>query len=274
MSAAHPTALLRSLFRGLRGETQRRFRAYGVGMPKSGTQSLARVCERRYRSAHEPYAEQLIEHVVAAAADPGRHSGALADFVRRAEREYALEMNSSQLNVHVLDQLVGEDSRSLFILTLRDCYTWLDSYYNHHLSEHAAEGKRRLRYLRHRPDLHPHRPEERALAERGLFSVDGCLSFWSWHVRTVLDAVPPSRLLVVRTGDFASNLPAVAGFLGVPEASLDRAAAHSHRAERRFHLVGGLDRSFLEDRVQEHCGALMAQWFPEIRSISDTGLAS
>lgn len=243
-------------------------------MPKSGTQSLARMFAGRYRSAHEPFAEPFIERILAAAAEPGIQSQMLADFVRHADRDHALEMNSSQLNVHVLDQLVSEYPQAMFILTLRDCYTWLDSYFNHHLTEHAAEGKRRLRYLRHRPDLYPHRPAEQALVERWLYSLDGCLTFWSWHVRTVLNTVPASRLHVVRTRDLAAGIPALATFLGIPAASLNRAAAHVHRAERQFHIVRSLDRGYLEDRVHEHCGELMADWFPDIRSLADTGLTS
>ncbi len=79
---------------------------------------------------------------------------------------------------------------------------------------------------------------------------------------------------MVRTRDLAADLPALADFLGVPQASLDPVAAYSHRAGKRFHKVSGLDRAFLENRVQEHCGTLMAEWFLEIHSLSDSGLTS
>lgn len=258
---------------GLSATPTRRIHVYGVGCPKSGTQSLARMFAGSYRSTHEPFAQQLIAHILAVAEHSDQAPRRLADFVRRIESEHAWEMNSSQLNVYFLDQLVAEHLDARFILTIRDCYSWLDSYINHHLRQPASEGKRRLRILRHRPDLYPHRPEERALADKGLFSLDGCLSFWAWHIRTVLRTVPRERLWIVRTPDLGSDLQGLAAFLGVPAQSLDRDASHSHRADQRFHLLDELDRSFLEARVQEHCGPLMAQWFPSIRCLTDAGIA-
>jgi len=247
----------------------RRLHVYGVGAPKTGTQSLAFMFASNYRSAHEPLAQQFIAHIVAAAKEPDSGPQELAGFVRQVERDHAWEMNSSQLNVHVLDQLVAENPQAKFILTLRDCYSWLDSYINHHLAGSATEGRRQLRYLRHRPDLYPHRPQEQALADRGLFSLDGCLSFWAWHTQTVLKSVPSERLYVVRTSDLGNEILAMAAFLKVPEDTIDRNAAHSHRAAQKFHVLREVDRSFLEARVQEHCGGLMAVWFPEIRCMAD-----
>jgi len=255
---------------------RRRFHAFGLGAPKSGTQSLAAMFAGHYRAVHEPLARPLIERIVAAQAAPGADAAAGAEldrFVRRMERHHRWELNSSQLNGHVLETLLSAFPQARHVLTIRDCYAWLDSYANHHLSGPASAARRALRDLRFRPDLHPHRPEERALADRGLYSLDGCLAWWARHHRHVLATVPAERLLVVRTDALATRAGEIAAFLGVPAATLDLGRAHSHRAERRFHVLAEIDRSFLEDRVQHHGGELMRTFFPEIRSFADSAAA-
>lgn len=250
----------------------RRLHAYGLGPPKSGTQSLAAMFAGGYRAVHEPLARPLIDRIVAADRSPAA-APELARFVRRMERHHRWELNSSQLNGHVLEVLLATFPRARFVLTIRDCYAWLDSYVNHHLAAPASPTRQALRDLRFRPDLHPHRAEEKILEQRGLYSIDGCLAYWARHHRQVLDAVPADRLLVVRTDELAVRAGAIAAFLGVPAATLDVARAHSHRAARRFHLLAELDRGFLEDRVRHHGGELMQAWFPEIRSFTESAAA-
>ena len=88
---------------------------------------------------------------------------------------------------HPLDTLLAAFPGARFVLPIRDCYGWLDSYFNHHLAGPASAPRRGLRDMRFRPDLHPHHPQERALADRGLPPLDvGLLHVFIRHTSASL----------------------------------------------------------------------------------------
>lgn len=81
-----------------------------------------------------------------------------------------------------------------------------------------------------RADELDHRPEEESLRGRGLYTVRGYLSFWSDYNRRVIETVPSSRLLILRTDSISSDIVSMA---------------------------------------EEYCGDLMKKFFPEIGSPGD-----
>src|SRR4029453_5919642 len=154
----------------------RRLRVLGIGSPKSGTHSLAGVFEARYRTAHEPTALELAG-LLAARAEGTAPEAALDRELRRRERRLRLEVNSAGLNGLVVERLVPLSSRSRFVLTLRDPWSWLGSIIPPSLRGHPAPVYLRLRELRYGTGR-PHPPAERVLAGHGLFTLDGYLGAW------------------------------------------------------------------------------------------------
>jgi hypothetical protein len=120
----------------------RRFRAYGVGLWRTGTYSLARIFGR-YRSVHEFEFEPTLDAVLR------RRSGEWTDarlrtFLRRREAARLLEMDSFFLNGCYVPALRDEHPDARFILTLRDCYSWCESTLNMflHQGRHGRENHR------------------------------------------------------------------------------------------------------------------------------------
>lgn len=109
----------------------RKFHAYCVGTPKSGTHSIAGLLSS-YKSQHEPAKEQYINSVLLFVGGL-INNDVLRDFTRSIDVELCLEMNSSNLNEFYIDLYVSEFPKAKFILTIRDCYSWLDSYINNQL---------------------------------------------------------------------------------------------------------------------------------------------
>jgi hypothetical protein len=253
--------------RGLMRESRvrRRFHAYCVSMGKSGTHSLAETFGERYRASHErdaPYLVSLMLDAERGAIGARR----LAWYIRARDQRRRWEMESSMLLLPFLDILVREFPRARFILAIRDCYSWLDSQLNQHLANRAPPPSwRRFRELKFGvPAGHPR--EERALAELGLFTLDGYLASWAEHNRRVLAAVPRDRLLVIRTHEIARDLPAIAEFVGVPADTVSASRAHSYKAAVRLDVPSRLDPAYLEERFEAHCGELMRAHFPELGS--------
>lgn len=248
----------------------RRFHAFGVGMPKTGTTSLAGVFSR-YRAAHEPEREHYMRLIKARAIGELSDS-AVREQLRRLDRRRWLELNSSWTNYALLDLLLEEYPRAKFVLTIRDCYSWLDSIFNEVLARGRYHSEYQLQFQRwYAESLSPgsHQDSDRVLEELGLWPLDFWLRAWNQHNAQVLALVPADRLFVVRTQDIRREIPGLAEFLGLPPDRLQAERSHEHTAAARFGLVRKIDESYLQARAEARCAELMKKFFPEIRCLSD-----
>lgn len=243
----------------------RRTHIYCVGTAKSGTNSLASLYQGELRTHHEADAKRVINLIL------GRRQGTvssdtLREELRKRDRSYMLDLDSSQINYFYLPELLELFPQAKFLLTLREPRSWLDSYINHQLSrDGVTEEWRRFRDLRFRQDGLPHPPEERALASRDLYTLDGYLAYWARHNRDVLQLVPPSRLMVIRTHEITSRLPDIARFVGVAPRNLGEMStrAHANKARRKHNVLEQIDGDYLHHKIQTHCGDLTHEFFPD-----------
>ncbi|HKB69001.1 MAG TPA: sulfotransferase [Pyrinomonadaceae bacterium] len=245
----------------------RRFHAYCIGTSKSGTHSVAEIFGRRYRAAHEPGVEQLIDMMLAASSGKASQSQ-LVEFVRSRDSRLRLELECSHPLFHILDVLLGEFDEARFILTIRDCYSWLDSQINSQLSYIEAKHWQNFGEFKYLGESVRHPEKEQIFAQFGLYTLDGYLSAWASHNQKVLTTVPRDRLLVVRTQDIAKDLPKLGDFLGVPVNNLDPTRAHSFKGGKKFSLLSKLDQQYLEEKVNKYCRTLMDAYFPQVENFS------
>ena len=250
----------------------RRFQAFSVGVPKSGTHSINGLFERHYRSVHEPESETLVNLM------PKRQDGRIDEtyllhFFRRRDKYLWLEMESSNPTGYFSDVLAQAFPEAKFILTIRDCYSWLDSYLNQQLGmpiyPNVNDFWNIMRRVYYSHGHNKHDPAEKILADHRLYTLDGYLSFWQAHNKRVLEAIPPERLLVIRTPEIGHSIEKIANFLEIPVDTLDQSKSHLSKTKRKFGVLPQIDRDFLEAKVERHCRPLMAQFFPEISSLSD-----
>ncbi len=246
----------------------RRFHAFGVGMPKSGTHSLEAIFEG-YRKWHEP---RLVRFMNIARR---RSEGDLTDtqareVIRGLDRRMWLELNSSWVNYFLLEILVDEYPQAKFIFTIRDCYSWLDSILNELLGvDHGEYESQFQRWYGDSLTRESHKDGEKVLEEHGFWPLDGWFRFWNEHNTGVLNLVPSDRLLIVRTPEIRQNIPRIADFLDIPVDTLDASRSHEHKAAKKFGLLSRIDEECLSEGVDKHCKDLMERFFPEIRQLSD-----
>lgn len=239
----------------------RKFHAYCLGLPKTGTTSIALMFRDRYRAAHEPLPPSTRAWVLDRCR--GVQRGRDMDrFLRRRDRDLYLEMESSHPVAVFVDRLVELFPRSRFILTIREPRAWLGSLIGEQLRsrerwQRMPEPGWRSRFFPALHDIccggHDFAAGERALQERGLYPLDGYLGWWKAHNERVLAAVPPERLLVQRTDGISAAADSIAGFLGVGAETLDGRRRHANRAPRSSDVLDLVDPSFLEDRIAHHC---------------------
>lgn len=244
---------------------------YCVGTAKSGTHSIASMFDGHLRSQHESENTALVRTIIEHSS--GRIGEAeLRAWVKQRDRQLYLDIDSSQLNYFLLDTLVEEFDDALFLLTIRDCYSWLDSFINHSLRHKASEKFLALRALRFKADIFTHPPEEQLLAVKGLYTLDGYLSYWAEHNQKVIATVPADRLMVVRTDKITQSAHEIACFAGLTAESVRLEKSHAFKAPKKYGILHEIDRDHLEGKVQQYCAPLMQQFFPEIKSIDDASV--
>ena len=255
------------------GGPGRRTRLYCVGMGKSGTHSIASLFSKQVRTGHEAEAIPLMENFVAWKSGRMDEAG-FVQWLRARDSRLALEVDSSTLNRDILDVLIREFPDARFLLTIRDCYSWCNSRINHALRfrETAHPLWREMPKWRMGSEVFEHAPEERVLQEQGLESLHFHFCRWAWHNAGVLEQVPPSRLLVVRTDEIGKRAFEIAEFAGLPRRVVRVDRAHEFRHPAKQNILAQIDPQFVESAVQKHCRALMARFFPEIKSLRDAKL--
>ena len=247
-----------SLHEGIR---PRRFQAFCVGLPKTGTTSLKTIFDG-YRSSK--LQGSGMKQLICDVREHRRPRSDLTAFVLARDAERCLEMDATSSNWAVVDDLRDHFPAARFVLTIRDCYSWCDSLLNVLVgrdtgTEFFSDSALFRRFFG--CDLELFGSPESVLAHRETI-FDALLAFWTQQSVTAV-ACPPARTLVVRTGDISSHLGQIAQFVGVPLETLVVEQAHSRKTVEKFDLLRQLDREFLENAFAKAASSeLMREYFP------------
>jgi len=235
-----------------------RFKAYSVGIGKTGTMSMAHIFGA-YRSYHQYLMSETLDMIWRYDREEVSRLE-FRDFILERDASAQLEMDSSGHHYSYVDILAGEFPSAKFIFVIRDCYSWFDSVVNMlHLPNSGFSSPGDYDFDGLKPICED---EARLLRELG-DHLDGPLEFWTSANRKALDDLPPERTLVVRTNEISARLEDMAGFLGVPAESLNAQQSHVHKAVKKLNILKKADFDILEAKFNQHCGALMEKFFPD-----------
>lgn len=247
---------------------KRKSRLYCIGTAKSGTHSIDSMFDNTIRTQHEAESTLTINKIIEIL-EGKLNDKEISSFITRRDRRLCLDVDSSQLNFFLKNYLLNEFSDARFLLTIRDCYSWLDSFINDSLRRSVGNEWIRLRELRFRTETFSHPKEEAFLKERGLYTLDGYLSYWAYHNNKVITEVPENKLLIVKTNEITKRAYDIAKFAGISPESVRTDKSHAFKNESKFNVLKDIDESYLESKVDQHCSTLMKQFFPDIHSIRD-----
>lgn len=239
----------------------RNFHAYCVGTPKSGTTSVARIFSPNFQAAHEPrtfttndYIADWLEGVIS--------DRELTNFLQARDRHLWLELEAAHVLHHCVDLLVRAFPSARFILTIRDCFTWLNSEINQHYIVRDTPPWGRLQRLRYASHANAYTDHDEVLRTYGLYPIESYLAYWARHNRQVLDSVPDERLFVLQTSAIDTSLSDLASFVGVSPHQLDASHAHSYsRSDKELDVFKLVDPTYIHAVARKHCRPLMKRFF-------------
>jgi hypothetical protein len=238
---------------------RRRLHLHGVGIGKSGTTTLAEMF-RDYRAAHELDAERFVP--ISAGVLTGQYAldaRRVRFELRRRQIRFRLEVDSADFLNPVAGTLAALFPGARFVLTIRDCFSWLDSSVEWRLKTTDAGIWAPMRDAMYGSSPAVFAPEEAPLRDAGLPPIAAYLRRWAQQNAAVLRRVPSERLLVVRTEDLSGAGDTLARFAGVPVGTVH--PAHAKANTDRTGLLAQVPRDFIGERAREHCATLMEKYW-------------
>ncbi len=210
----------------------RRFHAYNVGLPRSGCSSMMALFSN-YHSVAE-YKERESVELITAWKDGWINESTLREYIRYRHEIGQLEMDTASFNHFYLHILVDEFPQAKFIFTIRDCYSWVNSFL-----------RMISRWKKHFLDIGQEMPDWMLNYGRILFGeydwnwfnsyenlqqhlnplVDMFAKSWADLNSRILKLLPPERSLIVKTSELSRSQAKLADFIGVP---VDTLTEHHH----------------------------------------------
>jgi hypothetical protein len=217
-----------------------------------------------YRSEHHPDADARLP--LAKALLNGEIDGPTAErILRRRDRRLRLELESSSLAGILIEPLSRACPRKKFILTIRDVYSWCDSWLDHNVNDppDTSSPWGALDVVRLRVEEEEPTSFDAPLLARGFPPLACFFRLWADHNAGVLAALGPSRLLVVRTQEITAKIPEIAAWAGVPAENLRPEQSWLAASPQKHHLLATLDESYVRETAERFCAGLMSTYFPE-----------
>jgi hypothetical protein len=235
-------------------------RIYGVGAAKTGTHSFGSMFEDRVAADHEMDSERLIRlHFSRLETGDDRR---LRNFLRFRDWWRNLKIDASQVNIYLIDDLESLFPGNRYVLTIRPPVPWLRSIIDDSLRRKTSKTWKKFRQFRFGENKNLPVQEE-VLESRGLYSLRGYLGYWRDSIERVIDRIPPERLMIVDTRDLAQRSEEIADFCGLPGGGVVAQRAHAFANPTRFGILSEIEPSYLEETVENLCGPLSQQLFPD-----------
>lgn len=239
---------------------QRDFCVFCIGLPRTGTHSLAHMFGKHFRAAHEPKKQETIINILDWKS--GRYSKSkMLRILALRDKRLKLNLEASHYLHHIVDLLVELFPQAKFILTVREPISWLASETNQNYRTRNIDFWRSLEQYRYGRYCYVY--EYKALEKiDNVYPIIAYLSYWKDHIAKVLNHVPRERLLIVDTFDIAQQLDVIASFVGINSSHLDLDKQWSGKRKESFDLYKLIDRSQVLEEVEVYCKDFIEENLP------------
>ena len=241
----------------------RRCRAYCIGLPKSGTHSVAGLFEASLRVAHEPLPDPLILNMPLAEAAAPLVQRRLLRLLAYRDRVLSLDIESSHLLGPFWPLLAARFADAKFIVPVRHPEDWLRSMTGDEIKvrsyERYALWRRALDFYFPGEPAHP--PEEAPLREAGIASIASHLGYWHRFHSNLLEtlaggSVPREKVFILRTTDLRLAAADLARFLGVDPGQLMLDSSHLYRGQDTENPLDRVPGDHVKRLIARHCATL------------------
>lgn len=242
---------------------RRKFYAFCVGTPKSGTHSLAAMLSE-FRSAHEPD-QAFMVHLIQWYKKQQINQKQVVQILKVRDDCNWLELESSHYCGEFVEELGDLSADTKFILTIRDCLSWLDSWFNHQLSRPMNPRKAMFKIGRNNyyDRGFSYTKYDAFLEGLNLFPIKSYLTYWNERNSKVIEMVAPQKLLILKTNEISKSKSKIARFLNIDLSKVKSEKSHQFKAKEKHDILKRIDPHYVFDTAMEVCGDLNNDIFPE-----------
>lgn len=242
---------------------RRKFHAYCVGTPKSGTHSLAAMLSK-FRSYHEPD-QAFMVNLIHLYKDQKINKKQVIQILKARNYCNWLELESSHYCGEFVEELCDLYRNAKFILTIRDCLSWMDSWFNHQLSRPMcpADSIFTIGRKNYYDKGFSYTKYDAFLKDLNLFPIRAYLTYWNQRNSKVLETVAPQKLLILRTNEISDSVSKIANFLNIDSSKIKLKKTHKFKTKGQHDILKKIDTNYIFDTAMEICGDLNDKMFPE-----------
>lgn len=235
---------------------KRKFQVYCVGVPRSGTKSLAALFSRICRAAHEPLTRPTLQ-LVADFEEKKFDCNTIKRMILGRDRLLSLEMESSHYIYPLAPILLDLFRESKFVLTYRDPLKWLRSMINKSVSTKRDSWWSEWYHRKFHCETYH--------VKSGVDGLRPYLEYWVNHNEFILNNIPRSNLLVLDVEDvFRGNLSIVWNFIGLEDVSLCEMGVHENRRKYVLDILDVYSEDEVRKLIDDVCGKTMVSLGREI----------
>ncbi len=231
----------------------RRFHAFCVGMPRSGTHSISYLLHDHFKSEHEPKSGATVLHLLKYKSEKYSKEE-FTTMLRARDKVLNLELESSHFLHHISGELAEIFPNSKFIYTFRDPYSWIQSEMRLNIRYKDPNWIALQNYRYGRYGFEFSNAESQICNIKGLHPIKSYLSYWRDHSNQVQRSIPSHRLLSINTLDIEKKVGEIAEFLNIEASMMNVDRAHSGKGHNgNFKLYDLVSPNYVRELISEIC---------------------
>ena len=193
--------------------------AYCIGLPRSGTHTLAHILGNECRTIHEPLKKKTIHFIINRM--PYASHKEINKWLLLRDKVLGIDIEATHFLHYFAGNLSTLFPKAKFILTIRDPLEWLESELNRNYSASKSAYWRALEEYRYNlPSLAHETINE--VWQPSNERIASYITYWKNHIERTTQSVPENRLLLLNTKDLNHSKHTIYNFLGLdPESKPD-----------------------------------------------------
>lgn len=191
---------------------KRQTHAYCIGLPRSGTHTLAHILGKECRAMHEPMKKETINFIINRL--PNASKKEVNKWLLLRDKVLGIDIEATHFLHYFAGNLSELFPKAKFILTIRNPIQWLESELNVNYSASKSIYWRALEEYRYGlPSLAYESIDD--FWQPSNNRIESYVNYWKNHIEYTTQSVPKNRLLVLNTRDLNNSHNAIYDFLGL-----------------------------------------------------------
>jgi len=234
--------------------TPRQLNAICLGIPKSGTTSIANLFSNNYRNGHEVERKEHVKCIYSHFLKEISDSEYIQYLLKRDNRLW-LDIESNCFLGYRPDLVHRAFPAAKFILTVRAPLSWLGSIFDNNINFPIKKSitMKRWHTFFFQPDNYHYHQEEIILKDYELYPVAAYLQYWVSANKSVIESIPKKQLLIINTNLISDSLFKIANFLDVSESTFCHQKSRMNVTDNKHGVLEKLDSNFINDQIHSIC---------------------